>query len=60
VELLLRETCNGSDELVAIVLNTTYDEIEENEDEWSKLAQSMELSQTDYNVVVRASRKDCC
>lgn len=49
---MLRDTCEGSEELVTLLLNTTYDEVEENEDEWSKLAESLGLSQMDYNLVV--------
>lgn len=36
-----------------MLLNTTYDEVEENEDKWSDLAESLELSQMDYKLVVR-------
>lgn len=54
---MLRNACNGTDELVQLLLNTTYDEIEENEDEWSDLAETLELSQTEYKIVVSPESK---
>ena len=53
VRSLLRDTCGASDELVALLMNTTYDEVEENEGTWSDFAETYEISQMDYKLVVR-------
>ena len=42
--------------MIALLLNTTYDEVEENEGTWSEFAQDLEISQTDYKLVVRVLR----
>ena len=56
VKDLLISTCGASDYYALLLTNTTYDEVEENEDGWSDLAETLELSQSDYKLVVRNER----
>ena len=47
--------CGAGEDLIQFINSTIYDSIEENEDWTSNLAESLELSQTDCNIIVTAA-----
>jgi len=47
--------CGADDDLIQFINSTNYDSIQENEDWVSSLAESLELTQPDCNLVVTAA-----
>lgn len=52
----LFEECNATERVITLLTNmTTYDTVTENQGFYSSLAQSLELSNSDYKVIVAVS-----